>query len=169
MGPAGDTLQLTPSESVTIVARSADELEVEASYGPGGDPPPKHLHPNQDEHFRVLEGSLRVRVNGEERDLGAGDEIEIPRGSAHQMWNPGTVPARVSWTTRPALRTEALQSAGKVDRTGNPAPLPIAVLLAEYRDVFRIAAPEPLTRPALALLAAIGRARGHRARRTERP
>jgi hypothetical protein len=40
-------------------------------------------------------------------------------------------------------------------------PLP-AGLLNKYRDVFRVAVPEPLTRPALSALAAVGRARGNR-------
>ena len=166
-----EKLNLTSSESVTILESTPDVVEVEAEYGAGGAPPPKHLHPSQDEHFRVLEGSLRVRVDGVERELETGDEIEILRGSAHQMWNPSSVPARVRWQTRPGLRTErwfreldALQASGKVGRNGTPRPLAIAVLLNEYRDVFRVAGPEPLTRPALSALAAVGRARGNRPR-----
>ena len=58
------TLTLTPTESVTIHQSSPELLEVEASYGPSGQAPPKHLHPDQDEHFRVLEGSLPVRASG---------------------------------------------------------------------------------------------------------
>ena len=63
---------------------------VEATYGPGGKPPPKHFHPAQDELFRVLEGTLRFRLGSIERELEAGEEIEIPaRGRA-----PGLEPAR---------------------------------------------------------------------------
>jgi mannose-6-phosphate isomerase-like protein (cupin superfamily) len=93
--------------------------------GPNGSPPPKHLHPAQDERFRVLEGALRVRVDGAERELGSGEEIEIPRGAVHQMWNPGSAPARVIWETRPAGRTEqwfrelgGLQASGRSAATG---------------------------------------------------
>jgi hypothetical protein len=35
--------------------------------------------------------------------------------------------------------------------------------LTEYRDVFRLAGPDVLLRPAFALLAVAGRARGYRA------
>jgi hypothetical protein len=59
-----DTLKLTPTESVTIRSATPEALEVEAEYGPNGSPPPKHLHPAQDERFRVLEGALRLRVDG---------------------------------------------------------------------------------------------------------
>jgi quercetin dioxygenase-like cupin family protein len=164
-----ETLRLTPTESVTIVESNAELVEVEAVYGPHGDPPPKHLHPSQDEHFRVLEGTLRVRVDGAERDLASGDVIEIGRGVVHQMWNPGTDPARVSWQTRPGGRTEswfrelgALQASGRTGRNGTPQLPAIAVLLTEYRDVFRLAGPDPLIRPALSALAVVGRVRGDR-------
>lgn len=62
-------------------------LEVEASYGHATKPPPKHLHPDQDERFEVLSGELRVRHGENEVTLGPGETIEIPRGTAHQMWS----------------------------------------------------------------------------------
>ena len=165
-----DTLKLTPTESVTIRSATPEALEVEAEYGPNGRPPPKHLHPAQDERFRVLEGALRVRVDGVERELGSGEEIEIPRGAGHQMWTPGAAPAGVMWEPRPAGRTEQwfrelgeLQASGRVGRNGMPSPLAFGVLLTEYRDVFRLAGPDTLLRGAFAALAIAGRARGYRA------
>lgn len=165
-----DVLKLTPSESLEVRSSSPEALEVEATYGPGGSPPPKHFHPSQDEHFEVLEGALRVRVDGAERELAQGEQIDIPRGSVHQMWNPGSVPARVRWRTSPGGRTEqwfraidSLHRQGKVGRNGMPGPLAFGVMLSEYRDVFRLAGPDWLLRPALAALGAIGRARGYTA------
>ncbi len=164
-----ETFDLTPTESVTIVRSAPEALEVEARYGPGGSAPPKHFHPDQDESFRVLAGALTVRVDGVERRLETGDEVEIKRGAVHQMWNPGEAEARVSWVTSPAGRTEqwfrelgSLRAAGKVGRNGMPTPLAMAVLLSEYDDVFRLAGPQPLLRGALGGLARVGRARGHR-------
>jgi mannose-6-phosphate isomerase-like protein (cupin superfamily) len=120
-----ETLKLTPTESVTIRSSTPEALEVQAEYGPEGSPPPKHWHPSQDERFRVLEGALQVRVDGTERELGPGDEIEIPRTAVHQMWNPGATPARAIWQTRPGGRTEqwfrelgALQASGGSAATG---------------------------------------------------
>ena len=163
----GDILKLTPSESLEVRSSTPQALEVEATYGPAGSPPPKHFHPAQDEHFEVLEGAIRVRVDGEERQLTPGDAIDIVRGSTHQMWNPGSEPARVSWRTTPAGRTErwfraidALHREGKVGRNGMPGPLAFGVMLSEYRDVFRLAGPDWLLRPLLAGLAVLGRARG---------
>ena len=163
------TLTITPTESVTVRESGAELLEVEASYGAASKPPPKHFHPRQDEHFEVVAGRLRVRAGDEDRALEVGDTVDIPRGTVHQMWNPGPGQARVVWQTRPGGRTEEwfaaidrLHREGKVGRNGMPGPLAFAALLTEYSDVFRLAAgPQPLVRGALAALAPIGRMRGY--------
>jgi quercetin dioxygenase-like cupin family protein len=165
-----DRLQITPSETVAVRETSGEALVVEGEWAAAGKPPPKHFHPSQDERFEVLDGELTTRVDGGERVLRAGETIEIPRRAVHQIWNAGDVPARALWRTSPAGRTEqwfrsidALYREGRVGRDGTPGPLAFGVLLTEYRDVFRLAAPDLLTRPALAALGAIGRARGYRA------
>ncbi len=164
------TLKLTPTESVEVRSSTPEVLEVEATYARAGKPPPKHLHPAQDEHFEVLAGSLRAVVGDEERTLGPGETLDIPRQTSHQMWNPGGEQARVVWRTRPRGRTEqwftaldALQRQGRVGRDGMPGPLAFGAMLTEYRDVFRLAVgPDPVVRGALALLGVVGRARGYR-------
>jgi Cupin domain len=148
-------------------------LEVEGSWQGRGKPPPAHYHPSQDEHFEVLEGTLTARVDGEKRELGPGETLDVPRGTIHQMWNAGDAPVRARWQTRPAGRTEQLLRGidrlfeeGRVGRNGMPGPLAFAAYLSEYRDVFRLAAgPEILTRPLIGGLGAIGRLRGYRPER----
>jgi quercetin dioxygenase-like cupin family protein len=166
-----DTFHLTPGESVRVVSHQPEALEVEGTWGPGGSPPPKHFHPAQDERFEVLEGTLNTRVDGEERQLTAGDVLEIPRGAVHQMWNAGAVPARATWTTSPAGRTadwfaaiDALRGSGRVGRNGMPGPLAFGAYLTEYRDVFRLAGPQPLLTPLLACMGVLGRLKGYRPR-----
>jgi quercetin dioxygenase-like cupin family protein len=140
---AGDVLRLGPHDSLEIRSSTPEQLEVLASYRPQGTPPPAHLHPSQDERFEVLEGEMRARVDGEELRMPAGTEIEILRGQAHQMWNPGDVEARVRWRTTPALRTEewfrVLDSLfapeGAIAR-GEEVDFPS--LLDDYADVFRL-------------------------------
>src|SRR5215210_4366121 len=94
-----ESLELTPHESVRFLSNSPEVLEVEGTWAPGGSPPPKHFHPGQSEHFEVLEGTLRARVDGREHELGAGDTLEVPAGALHQMWNEGEGPARATWRT----------------------------------------------------------------------
>ena len=164
------TLKLTPHETVTIREHSEAALVVEARWGAGGSAPPGHFHPAQDEHFEVLEGRLSVRVDGSERTLEPGDAIDIPRGTVHQMWNAGELPARALWRTEPAGRTaewfaalDGLQQSGRVGRDGMPSAVAFGAYLTEYSDVFRLGGPQLLLRPALAVLGAVGRLRGYRA------
>jgi hypothetical protein len=85
----------------------------------------------------------------------------------HQIWNPAAEPARLVWQTRPRGRTQEwftaidrLHREGPVGRNGMPGPIAFAVLLSEYRDVFRLAArPATLVQAANPLQALAGRLR----------
>jgi quercetin dioxygenase-like cupin family protein len=157
-----ETLRLGPREAVEVRVDSAELLEVEAAYQPGGNPPPKHWHPAQDEHFEILAGTMCARVGDAEHRLSAGDTLDIPRGVHHQMWNCGDELARVRWETRPGLRTaewfRALDGLG-LSSTGRPNALTLAPYIREYRDVFRLAGPDPLLQTLFAVLAPLGRLR----------
>ena len=163
-----ETFELTPQETVRVVGESPDALEVEGTWGAGGSPPPRHFHPDQDERFEITSGVLRARVDGREHALSKGDVLDIPRGSVHQMWNDGNEPARALWRTSPAGRTREwfravsdLRRSGRVGSDGMPGPLAFGVLLTEYRDVFRLAGPQPVLLPALRVLGTVGRLRGY--------
>ena len=117
----------------------------------------------------MLEGTLTARVDGVERELRPGDVLEIPRGAVHQMWNAAAVPARASWRTSPAGRTgqwfadlDALLSSGRVGGNGMPGPLAFGAYLTEYRDVFRLAGPQPVLVPLVRGLGVLGRLKGYR-------
>lgn len=161
-----ETLKLTATEHVIVRRSEPDLLEVEGVYAPGGEAPPKHFHPGQDESFRVIVGGLKARVGGVERELRQGDTLEVPRGAVHQIWNPGSEETRVAWQTRPAGRTEewfrgvdALQRAAG---DGEPSPLAFGPLLKEFSDTFRLAVgPRALSGPLTTVLAALGSLRGH--------
>jgi len=101
---SGETLKLTPKETLTVVESTPEVLHVEAEYAPAGKPPPAHYHPNHEEKFEVLEGSVHAKVDGDERVLKQGDTLTMPAGAVHQMWNPDSAPARVSWSSIPRGR-----------------------------------------------------------------
>ncbi len=154
------TYTLTPHETVTIREATPDLLEAEVRWSGGGRLPPAHLHPAQDERFELLEGTLRVVLDGHERTLAAGETIEIPRGTTHRMAAADDAPARAIWQTRPALRTMqwwAALDAERSRRGGGDPPLPVvARLVREYDAEFRLALlPAALQRPLLRLLAAL--------------
>jgi hypothetical protein len=141
-----EVLHLTPHETLTIVTETPELLTVEVEYTPGGRKPPPHLHPDQDEHFEVLEGVLHAKVDGRDHVLRAGDTLDVPRGAVHTMHAEGTCRAR--WETRPAGRTADWFRT--IDRE-QPGLRGFAKLIREYDDVFRLAG------PAKALVGVLGR------------
>src|SRR3954452_15204617 len=88
---------------VRIVTLEDDLLEVEARYR--GDAPlaQAHYHPNQDEHFEVLEGKIHAVIYGVEQWYDKGEEFDVAAGVPHQMAAEG--PTRLLWQVRHALRT----------------------------------------------------------------
>lgn len=92
----------------TAASTGGDHVEVEQTFPPHSARPPLHLHPQQDEHFTVVSGSLHALVGDAEHDLQAGDVLEVPRGTPHRMWSTSDGPTVVLWRTTPALRTDQL-------------------------------------------------------------
>lgn len=101
-----ESLHIGSHEDLTVIRADSEVFEVEAAYLPHGNPPPPHIHPDQDEHFAILDGVLHVDLGGQARDLSAGDELTIPRRQVHRMWNQGGQPVRARWRTTLALTTE---------------------------------------------------------------
>ncbi len=129
-GPDGFRLRL--------VRTDPEVLEMEATYSGAAGMPPAHLHPHQDERFTVLEGAMRVTVDGAETRHEAGAAFAVPAGAVHQMAADG--PARVRWEVRPPLRTaEFFERLHTRILTGEASPEEGAGFLAEYADVFRLA------------------------------
>lgn len=52
-------------------------------YLEGGKTTPLHHHPDTDETFIMLDGDIRLHIDGEDRTLGAGGIAVIPRGVPH--------------------------------------------------------------------------------------
>jgi len=66
--------------------------------GGGQDPPmyvaPLHIHHDDDELWYVLEGTLTVRLDGEDHSISSGGAVMARRGVAHTYWNPRPEPCR---------------------------------------------------------------------------
>ena len=139
-----DELKLGPTANLRILRSDGEELEVEATYAPGSQAPPNHLHPAQEEHFKILEGAMQVQLEGEpEKTISVGETLHVPRGTPHIMWNAAEVPARTRWITRPAGRTEewfrtldSFQRRAEAGETVEPEEYTRA--LSEYEDVFQL-------------------------------
>lgn len=133
-----EELTIGPGTTLRVLSRTDEVLEVEATYAGGGTPPPAHLHPDQGERFEVRAGAMRTRIAGREGEIAAGEQLEIPIGTVHQMWNDGETPAVVNWKTMPAGRMlewfRELAALARGESLGDPS-----TLLSRYSDVFLLA------------------------------
>ncbi len=66
-------------------ADGADGISILELRMPYGESPPLHIHRNEDEIFHVLDGTMRVRIGGNDRVLRAGDIAIAPKGIPHSF------------------------------------------------------------------------------------
>jgi len=86
----------------------------------GANVPPPHSHSDNEECIYVLDGVLRYSVDGETRDLAAGESMFTPRGSVHAFSNPGTAPARALVMMTPDIGPGYFRDVGEVVNAGGP-------------------------------------------------
>ncbi len=67
---------------------------------PGYKTPP-HMHPDMDETFYVLEGTLELRLPGKTYRLPAGSYVHIPRNTPHAQGSADDKPVRMLITVSP--------------------------------------------------------------------
>ena len=137
-------------EFLVTAAESSGELhEMRAVYRPGSPFPPAHLHPHQEETFRVESGRLEFELTDGTRPIEAGETLVLPAGTGHRARNPSSdTEAVVLWQTRPALRSGEFFAAAY--RLARPDLLDQALLARTFRDEFR-----PVMRPALLAAVAV--------------
>lgn len=98
-------------------------------FPPGTFVPP-HIHPEQDEFIRVLEGSFELFLDGKPGHATAGDLIRMPRGIAHGIFNRSDSPVRALFWVAPARDLYAL-----FDRIHDLADPAEVVRIAAEHDV----------------------------------
>ena len=62
-----------------------DRVSVVEHYMPYGESPPLHIHRNEDEVFHILEGSMRIQIDGTESVAQAGETVLAPKGVPHSL------------------------------------------------------------------------------------
>jgi quercetin dioxygenase-like cupin family protein len=153
--------------------RAEDELlEFELQLTPDGKVPGMHVHPEQEERFHVLEGTMQFRLGLRTILAGPGETVVVPAGRVHRFANGGDTTARVRVEVEPALdmqqllvTTAALAHEGKVLRSGMPKPLHLALFVQRFKREVRAPFPPAwAVRALMAPLAAIAQRRGHAAR-----
>ena len=69
---------------------------------PVGGSTQEHYHPRAEEIYHITHGRGRIRIEGETRDVKAGDAIAIRPGRKHKLWNTGGEPLRLLCCCAPA-------------------------------------------------------------------
>jgi mannose-6-phosphate isomerase len=72
------------------VLEDADDCKVKRMTVTPGQRLSYQLHERRAEHWVVVRGRALVTLDGTDHELGAGEAIDIPRGAAHRVANPGT-------------------------------------------------------------------------------
>jgi quercetin dioxygenase-like cupin family protein len=160
-------------ERITFIQTAQDtggeRLEFELELTPDGSVPGAHVHPEQEERFHVLEGTMKFRRGWRRVVATAGDTVVVPPGTVHRFENAGDDVARCRVQVVPALDMERLLETtvelaleGNVTRSGMPKPLHLALFVARFRREVRAPFPPAwMVRALMAPLAALARARGH--------
>jgi quercetin dioxygenase-like cupin family protein len=160
-------------ETIEFIKTAADTngelLEIELTLTPDGSVPGAHVHPEQEERFHVLEGTMKFRLGMKTIVAEAGDTVVVPKGRVHRFKNAGDGVARARVEVVPALDMEQLFETtvelaheGRVTSKGMPKPLHLALFVRRYeREVRAPFPPAWVVRVLMAPLAALARRRGH--------
>jgi mannose-6-phosphate isomerase-like protein (cupin superfamily) len=160
-------------ERITFRATAADTdgelLALDLEVRPDGHVPGLHVHPQQEERFEVVSGTMRFKVGRRKIVAETGDVVVVPAGVRHKFANAGGEVARARVEIRPALKMELLLETavelaeeGRTSRKGMPKPLDLALFVREFEQEVQGAFPPVwIQRAALAPLAWIARRRGH--------
>lgn len=123
-------------------------LEIECFSPPTTAREPEHLHPIQENNFKIISGELSFSVNGNIQILKAGEEISILPGMPHHFWNSGTETTHYLQEFRPALTTDhlfetffALAKNRKLSKHGAPNIFRTSLIMLKHQQDLRIIKP----------------------------
>ena len=113
------------------VQHSEASFAFDTLFPPGTFVPP-HVHPDQDEFIRVLEGRFDIVLDGEAMQAAAGDLIRLPKGSAHGIFNRSEAATRALFWVAPSQQLYALFV--RLDKLADPAE--VVRIAGEYNVHF---------------------------------
>ena len=83
---------------------------------PVGGATQEHYHPLAEEIYYITQGTGRIRIEGEVREVVAGDAIAIRPGHKHKLWNAGEDVLRLLCCCAPAYEhTDTVITEGSLD------------------------------------------------------
>jgi mannose-6-phosphate isomerase-like protein (cupin superfamily) len=106
---------------------------VDFTLAADGHGPAPHKHETFDEIYHVIEGTLTVTIESEQRAAPAGSSIFVPRGVVHTFVNNGDVPARFLFVMSPGGFERCFDDlAAVMARDGEITPGAFAEVISGY-------------------------------------
>jgi quercetin dioxygenase-like cupin family protein len=144
--------------------RQGDVLTVDLEVEPGGRVP-NHFHPSSEERWEVLEGDVKFKVGGKERQPAPGEKLVVAAGVRHWFVNVGLTVAKLRAEVEPAAQMQesleegaVLNAAVKLTASGVPKTPAAMFAGAEYAERYResivLVLPPPFPPPAMQRLLA---------------
>ena len=144
MAKSGDVLEMEPVGLRVELLRTGEEtggelLEFDVVGRSRGFLAQGHVHPTQVERLEMIEGSMKVVIEGKEHLIGPGQSIEVPAGAPHSQIPAGEGEGRLRIQVRPAGDTQGflerlaeICAAGQMTRGGFPRPVAGARLIKDF-------------------------------------
>ena len=149
----GDKIINARTGQIMIFRKTAAEtngqlLEIECFSPPTAVKEPEHIHPFQENIFKIISGSCVFDVDGKEQTVGAGETISIPPKVKHHFWNSGDTTAHYMQEFRPALHIDeffetffALSQDGKLNEKGIPNFFHVSLIALKHQEEIRLTKP----------------------------
>lgn len=116
-----------------------------ATFQPQSQPEQRYYLPKQTLDLDVLSGELTVLLDGQARQLKAGEKLFIEANQPHALWNRSTQLTTINCRVRPALNTEylletvaALAGVEMISHKPIPRMLQTALTANCFSNVFRL-------------------------------
>jgi quercetin dioxygenase-like cupin family protein len=97
--PSGDVIEILETSATT----GGEYVRSRILFAVGGLRVPAHIHPHQDEEYKVVSGKLTYFLDGEKHIADAGTTITLPRGIRHEHYSEGPEAAVTIQTLKPGL------------------------------------------------------------------
>lgn len=172
----GDKITNARTGQVMIFLKTSAEtngefLQIECFSPPAIEREPEHIHPFQENSFKITSGNCIFRIDGKEQVVGPGQSISIPANVPHYFWNAGDTVAHYIQEFRPALKIDrffetffALARDGKLDKKGIPNFFHVSIIGLAHKDEIRLTNPPwALQYIIYKILAPFGKLMGYRA------
>ena len=171
---AGRTYASGRGTRFEVKESTPERLRFRRTYPAGTGKADPHVHLDFIQQWTVVEGYGRVAIDGDESEIGPGEEVRVEAGIGHRdPYNPAGDPLVIDWLLEP--HNDFIVAFGDAyvwmlerDRLNEQDEFPalqlMTILRATRARSFAVGPPRAVQKAFIPVAAALGRVRGYRAR-----